>query len=151
MRAIFIFCILALTTIASKAQGVNNGISVTADTISIKKVSGAYQFYQGDNRLNTKQFKNRVKPNEQAYRFVKSAQTTSAVSTILAYAGGFMIGWPIGTALAGGDPNWAIAGVGAGLIVVAIPIGQKSKKQIRRAVNIYNATFYSNLSEAKTN
>lgn len=30
---------------------------------------------------------------------------------ILSYAGGFMIGWPIGTAIGGGKPAWALAGI----------------------------------------
>jgi len=49
-----------------------------------------------------------------------------------------MVGWPVGTAIGGGDPNWAMAGIGAGLIVVTIPISQKFNKQAKQAVDIYN-------------
>ena len=35
--------------------------------------------------------------------------------------GGFLIGWPLGTALAGGDPNWTLAAIGAGCVAIAIP------------------------------
>ena len=49
-----------------------------------------------------------------------------------------MVGWQIGAALGGGDPNWALAGIGAGLIVVYIPISQKFNKQAKTAVDTFN-------------
>ena len=36
------------------------------------------------------------------------------------------VGHSIGTAIGGGDPEWALAGVGAGLIAVAIPISSSA-------------------------
>ncbi|MEZ5017166.1 MAG: hypothetical protein R2800_08950 [Flavipsychrobacter sp.] len=43
-------------------------------------------------------------------------------------AGGALIGYPLGTALGGGDPEWLLAGIGAGCLAIAIPlsiIGQR--------------------------
>ena len=108
------------------------------ESITMKKVFGGYQFYQGDKRLNMNQLLNTMKPNEQAYKEIKSAQSTYAIATVFAGAGGFMVGWPIGTAIGGGDPNWTLAGIGAGLIVVSIPISQKFNKQAKKAVDTYN-------------
>lgn len=93
---------------------------------------------QGEKLLKVNQLVNTLKPNEQAYKQIKSAQSTYILAMILSYAGGFMVGYPIGTAFGGGEPNWAIAGVGAGLIVVAIPISQKFSKKARLAVDTYN-------------
>ncbi|MBK8636390.1 MAG: hypothetical protein IPN72_23720 [Saprospiraceae bacterium] len=39
----------------------------------------------------------------------------------------FMIGYPLGALIRGGEPNWALAGVGAGLVVVSIPIASSVK------------------------
>lgn len=39
----------------------------------------------------------------------------------------------------GGDPNWVLAGVGAGLIVVSIRFSSAYTKHARNAVNIYNS------------
>ena len=58
---------------------------------------------------------------------------------ILSYAGGFMIGWPIGTAIGGGKPAWALAGIGGGLVAVAIPLSISSNKKMETAVRQYNA------------
>ena len=113
------------------------GQTVT-DSISMKKVFGGYLFYQGEKRLNMNQLVNAVKPNEQAYKQIKSAQSTNTFASIIGFTGGFMVGWPIGTSIGGGEPNWTMAGIGAGLIVVSIPISQKFNKQAKQAVDTYN-------------
>ena len=110
----------------------------STDSISMKKVFGGYQFYQGDKRLNMNQLVKAMKPNEKAYKEIKSAQSTYTLSTIVGFAGGFMVGWPIGTAIGGGEPNWTMAGIGAGLIVVSIPITQSFNKKAKQAVETYN-------------
>lgn len=110
-----------------------------SDSISMKKVFGGYQFYQGEQRLNVNQLVNTMKPNIQAYQQIKSAQSTYTLATIIGGVGGFMVGWPIGTALGGGEPNWTMAGIGAGLIVVSIPISQSFNKKAKQAVETYNS------------
>ena len=110
----------------------------STDSISMKKVFGGYQFYQGDKILNMSQLVKTIEPNEQAYKQIKSARSTYTMAMILSYAGGFMIGWPIGTALGGGEPNWTMAGIGAGLVAVTIPISQNFNKKAKLAVDTYN-------------
>ena len=115
-----------------------------SDSISMKKVFGGYQFYQGEQRLNVNQLVNTMKPNNQAYQQIKSAQSIYTLSTIIGGVGGFMVGWPIGTALGGGEPNWTMAGIGAGLIVVSIPISQSFNKKAKQAVETYNSGLQTN-------
>ena len=50
-----------------------------------------------------------------------------------------MVGWPIGTAAGGGEANWTLAGIGAGLIVAAIPFENAFSKRARNSINIYNS------------
>ena len=107
-----------------------------ADTISIKQVFGGYQFYQGEQRLNMNQLVNTMKPNEQAYKQIKSAQSTYTLASIVGFAGGAMVGWPLGAAMGGGEPNWSMAGIGAELIVVSIPISQSFNKKAKEAVEV---------------
>ena len=109
-----------------------------SNPISMKKAFGGYQFYQGTKRLTMNGLVLSMKPNEQAYKEIKSAQSTYTMAMIFGYAGGFMVGWPIGTAIGGGDPNWVMAGIGAGLIVVAIPLSQNFNKKAKTAVDTYN-------------
>ena len=49
-----------------------------------------------------------------------------------------MVGWPLGTSIAGGEPNWVMAGIGAGLVVISIPVNNKFIKQATQAVKTYN-------------
>lgn len=109
------------------------------DSITIKKVFGGYMFYKGERRLTMNQLVGTMKTNEVAYKQIKSAQSNNLLATIIGGAGGFMVGYTVGTALGGGDPNWAVAGVGAGLIVVSIPISQNFNKKAKQAVDTYNA------------
>jgi hypothetical protein len=120
--------IAIIMTLLTFACSITYG-QVSTDSISIKKVFGGYQFYQGDKRLNMNQLVKAMEPNEQAYKEIKSAQSTYTLSTIVGFAGGFMVGWPLGAAVSGGEPNWTMAGIGAGLIVVSIPITQSFKKR----------------------
>ncbi len=112
-----------------------------SDSISMKKVFGGYQFYQGEQRLNMSRLVNTMKPNDQAYQQIKSAKSSYVLANIIGGVGGFMVGWPIGTALGGGEPNWTMAGIGAGLIVVSIPITQSFNKKAKQAVETYNVGF----------
>lgn len=108
------------------------------EPITMKKVFGGYQFYQGDQRLNVGQLVNIMEPNEEAYKQMKAAKGTYTWATIFGTAGGVLIGFPLGTAIAGGDPNWTLAGIGAGLVVISIPISGKFNKQAKSAVDSYN-------------
>ncbi len=113
----------------------------TNDSITMKKIFGGYQFYQGGERLNMSQLVNTMQMNEKAYKEIKSAQSTYTLGMIVGFAGGFMVGWPLGSALGGGKPDWTIAGIGAGLIAVSIPISRKFNRQAKKAVNSYNREF----------
>ena len=139
MKKLIIVGLLLFSGIVSNAQRVNRGVQSKRDSILINKTFGGYQFYQGNTRLNMSQLVNTMKPNERAWQLAKKAQSTNTIGTIIGFAGGALIGWPLGTALAGGDPEWLMAGIGGGLIVVAIPLSQKFNKQVKQAVDVYNA------------
>jgi hypothetical protein len=123
----------------------------TTDTISMKKVPGGYQFYQGENRLTISELIVTIKPNAQAYQQIKSAQANFTMGQVLGYAGGFIIGYQLGRALWSSEVNWRMAGLGAGLIVLAIPVSQGFNTKARQAIDTYNrrlpASAHRNKSE----
>ncbi len=129
-----LFLVILLTVISTF------GFSQTlSGPISMSKVMGGYQFYQGTQRLTMAQLVETMKSNDEAYTQIKSAQGTNTFNTILGTAGGFLVGYPIGTAIGGGEPEWTMAAVGAGLLIISIPISQKFKKQAKEAVETYNS------------
>lgn len=105
-----------------------------ANSILTKKVFSDYQFHEGD-KPNLNQLANTMKPNGLDFQQVKPAKSTSTFALILSSVGGFLVGWPIGTAIGGGDPNWTLAAIGAGLIVISIPLYQSAKSKARQGMN----------------
>jgi hypothetical protein len=115
----------------------------TTDTISMKKKSGGYVFYQVEKRLTMSQLIMTLKPNEQAYKQLKSAQANYTMGQVLGYAGGFIIGYQIVNALWNSEINWRMAGLGAGLIVFAIPLSQSFNSKAKQAIDTYNSDLQS--------
>jgi hypothetical protein len=102
---------------------------------------GGVKYTQNEELLTMAELEQAMEVNPEAFRLIKKSRTNNTFATVLSFTGGLLVGFPIGTAIAGGDPEWALAGVGAGLIVVSIPISSKSYKQGMQAVSLYNSTI----------
>ena len=124
---IFIF-LLSLSQLFAQYQ---------SDTIVFRKGTGGL-YRQNGKYLSQKEFTNVIQTNPEAYQELQKAKSNYTFGYIFGYAGGFMIGYPIGTALGGGKANWAMAGIGAGLVCLAIPLSSAHMKHTANAVRIYN-------------
>jgi hypothetical protein len=114
-----------------------------AQKIEMEKVFGGYKFTQNGNLLTMKDLVKTMESNQQAFDLIKKAQSNTTLASIIGFAGGGLIGWPIGTAIGGGDANWTLAAIGAGLIVVGIPFSSSANKKVKRAVELYNSSLNS--------
>jgi len=110
-----------------------------ADSISFKKVALGTVFQQNGKNLVTRDLVEITSSNPEAYKEMKTAKGNLDAGNVFGFAGGFLIGWPIGSAISGTEANWALAGIGAGLIVVSIPFTAGFNKHARNAVSIYNS------------
>ncbi|MDN3621012.1 hypothetical protein QWY81_16215 [Polaribacter undariae] len=110
-----------------------------AQKIETKKVFGGYIFSQNDSNLTLSQMQEVMKDNKQAFDLMKSAKSNQTWGMILGVAGGGLVGFPVGTAIGGGEPKWALVGVGAALIVASIPIVKAVNRKTKEAVDLYNA------------
>lgn len=73
---------------------------------------------------------------------ISIAKAMRVVSVLMGVVGGGLIGWPLGQALAGErDPKWALAGVGAGLAVLSIPISALAVYSTDNAVKAHNRSL----------
>jgi hypothetical protein len=108
------------------------------DSITVLRAWGEAEFFQGNIQLTPKEVLYAMRSNEEAHELMRSARATKGVSDVIGFAGGFMVGWTLGDILFGREPNWTIAGVGAGLLVVSIPITSSYSKQAEHAVATYN-------------
>ena len=139
-KTILLICAALTLSMANFAQETGNKTQGQTDAVEIRKVFGGYQFYHEGKQIKLTQLEDLLRSNEQAYQQIKSSRSSRTISAILGYAGGFMIGWPLGTAIVGGKPNWALAGAGAGLAAVSIPISASANRKMKKAVSIYNST-----------
>jgi hypothetical protein len=77
-----------------------------------------------------------------AYNSMKKAKSNYNGAMACAYIGGFCVGYPLGQALAGGDPAWVMAGIGAGLIILCIPLNNAYNTNAKAAVKLYNSQLH---------
>ncbi|MDO6597236.1 hypothetical protein Q4512_09955 [Oceanihabitans sp. 2_MG-2023] len=113
-----------------------------AQEISFKKHSFVgYVFYEDGNKLGLNELVDKIASNAEVLHLMKNAKSKSVFASVISFSGGALIGWPIGEAISGGDPNWVLAGIGAGLAIVAIPIGASANKDAKKAVTLYNESL----------
>jgi len=95
-------------------------------------------FSQKGQPLKMRDLKRVTQDNPEAYRFMEQASTNNDFSNIFGFIGGALVGWPLGTAIGGGDPNWTLAAAGAGLIAISIPFAVGYKRNAIEGARIYN-------------
>lgn len=114
-----------------------------AQKIEVEKVLLGYKYTQNGNPMSMKDLVKTMEPNQQAFSLIKKAQLNNTFASIIGFVGGFLIGWPIGTAIRGDKANWTLAGIGAGIAAIGIPFSSSANKQARQAVELYNSSFNS--------
>ncbi|MDT0539074.1 hypothetical protein [Croceitalea sp. P059] len=114
-----------------------------AQKIEMEKVFGGYKYTQDGNLMTMKGLVKTMESDQQAFDLIKKAQSNNTLASIIGFAGGGLIGWPIGTAIGGGDANWTLAGIGAGLVAIGIPIQSSVNKKTKQAVELYNSSLNS--------
>lgn len=130
MKKTLFLLIIVISAFMAKAQNVS-------DTIQIEKRHGTV-FIQNSTPLSPAKLTQLARPYPMAHSEMKKAQANLFAGTFFSYLGGFMIGYPIGTAIGGGEPVWAMAAVGAGCIVIAIPFSSGYTRHAKNAVQIIN-------------
>ena len=133
---VIFFCFLGFRIIC-QAQSPSDSIQYTRNIWGTK-------FYQNNYRINFNQLSGLVGGNEDAARLMRQAYSNKTGSTIVSGIGGFLLGWQLGAWMVGGEPNWAIAAIGEGLILVSIPFSAKANKLAIQATEIYNKNMTAN-------
>ncbi len=117
-----------------------SAIAQSQDSISVEKRWGTV-FTQNGKVLKPRQLLEITQLNPEAHQLMLQAKKNYDVGVVIGAIGGFMVGYPCGSAIAGGDPEWALAGVGAGLIALSIPFSTAYVKHTKKAVAIYNGSL----------
>lgn len=107
------------------------------DTITIVKKGGVY-FTQNFQILSSYELTKRLKSNPEALEMLRLAKQDKITASILGIIGGACIGFPLGQAIAKGDPYWLLVLPGIAALVISIPFSSSSKDRTISAVEMYN-------------
>jgi hypothetical protein len=129
--------LLILTALTFCLQAVSHS-QTNSEPLTLKNNFFGWQFRHRGEKLSLAEASDLMSVNEQATAYMRSARSNYTMAQIVSGVGGFMVGYPVGTSMGGGKPNWALAGVGAGLIAVSVPFSIKANKQAKNAVAAYN-------------
>ncbi len=114
-------------------------LAQTADTLYLHSTFWGNKFYKGDTIYSINAVLEELAANEQPYNLMLSAKKDNVFTQLLGAAGGILIGWPVGTAIGGGEPKWYLAGIGAGLVAISIPLSINFRKKANQALQDHNA------------
>jgi hypothetical protein len=110
-----------------------------AQDILMYKTFGGVRFERDSLVISPRQVQSILWENAIASEKFRKARLNSSVSAVLGFAGGVLIGIPVGTAIiGGGDPEWGFALGGAALIGVSIPFNRAFKRNAQDALDIHN-------------
>ena len=68
----------------------------------------------------------------------RKARYNYSIAGVMGFAGGLLIAFPISKAIAGGEPEWALATAGAVIIIASIPLSMAFRRHAEGAIDIYN-------------
>lgn len=95
-------------------------------------------FSQKGQPLKMRDLKRVTADYPEAHQYMEKASTNNDFSNVFGFIGGALVGWPLGTAAGGGDPNWTLAAIGGGLIAISIPFSIGFKKNAIKGAELYN-------------
>ncbi|MBZ9652243.1 hypothetical protein [Psychroflexus montanilacus] len=113
--------------------------------ISVSQNFWGYEFKQGDQELSWSELLEETEVYPESYDLIKRAQSQNTLSSIFGFAGGALVGIPIGQTISSADPNWVLAIVGGALITVAVPLTSSSKRNLEDGVSRYNSSTKTSL------
>ena len=116
-------------------------IEATAQTnckIEIKRDFFGYSFHQDSTDLWPRDVLQVMEVNQEAFLEFKKARANHAASIISSVAGGFLISFPVGQAIAGNDAEWGLAAGGVVALLGAHLFERTFKKRATNAIRIYN-------------
>ncbi len=116
--------------------------SLRAQELTMYRSFGSVRFeYAKDTSVYTvspKQVLTILHDDPEAYKAFHKAKKNYNISGILGFTGGVLIVFPVITAIAGGEPEWALAAGGAALIGASLPFGSAFRRDAQRAFDLYN-------------
>ena len=111
--------------------------------IDVQKKFGGYKYMKNGQTLNSKELLNTFSAYPLAFNEARVARSNRLSANILAFSGGILLGWYIGSQINGqsNDNQVGLLAAGGGLIALSIPLSLKSIRKMKTAVGLYNKRF----------
>ena len=119
-------------------------LAQSPEEIIVQKKGLGFAYYQNGRQIGKNELLHILDGNPAARQELRKGYRNAWPATVLTYAGGLLLSYPMGKQLAGGHPNWLVSGAGAGLLTFSIPfVGAKMKRE-HQAIYVYNGgTYYA--------
>jgi hypothetical protein len=115
-------------------------------TLQDEKKFFVWHLYEKEERINISKVQDLLQRNPEALSKFKSGKSNNIISTVIGGVRGFMPAYTLGQTAAGVKANWTVGGIGAGLVVVSIPLNisanQKVKNPLRCTMMAYRLHRY---------
>jgi hypothetical protein len=99
------------------------------------------RFYQHGQKINMRRLTEIVKENPDAYTYLKKSKGNNLPGIVLGIAGGFLLGYELGSLAGGKSIDWAVMASGIGCIGLSIPFTLVAKRNAKKAVDLYNSSL----------
>jgi len=97
------------------------------------------KFMQAGVLLDKTQLEEKLSAVPEAMKLYKSGKSSYTAVSVLSGLGGGLIGWNVANALrTDRDNKWWLAGAGATLILLSIPVANGGTNKTRQAIDVYN-------------
>ena len=99
------------------------------------------RFYEHGEKISMRRVTELLKVNPGSHSFLKKSTANNVPALILSVAGGFLVGYELGSLAGGRDIDWGVMGGGLGAIGISIPFYIGAKHNAKKAVDLYNLSF----------
>lgn len=128
------------------------GFAQSEKKLTLSKDFWGYKYLEGRNAISKQQAMRLLESNPEAIKLFKQGNSNLVPAGILGFAGGFMIGWPIGESLGGKkDPQWGLAAGGLALVIVGGVLEKSFQKKANQAFDLYNQGTVTSYWKVGTN
>lgn len=109
------------------------------DEIIVQKKGLGFAYYQNGRQIGKNELLHILDNNPAARQELHKGYRNAWPATLLTFAGGLLISYPMGKQLAGGHPNWLVSGAGAGLLTFSLPFAGARMKREHQAIYVFNS------------
>lgn len=136
--AIFLVTIFILFSNKGVAQDTTAISSENPNHLTYEKSGGGLNVKQKGKYLSQNELFDILNRDNESADYVGKYKTKNTIGAVLGGFGGAFIGFPVGQAIAGGEPQWIMALAGVGVLAIGIPIAISAGKDLRKGIDVYN-------------